>query len=96
MGYAGQPADNSICLGTPDGFLQAQMMASAIDEGLSGHRSLSEALATYHHWRDTQAKEGYEATCALGSYDWSLADVADIVARAHAARLRELGSLLSA
>ena len=96
VGDAGRPGDSSICLGTPDGFVQAQMMASAIDEGLSGHRSLSEALATYHHWRDTQAEEAYEAACTLGSYDWSLVDVADIVARAHAARLRELRRLVSA
>ena len=95
VGDAGQPADTSISFGIPDVFAQAQMMADAIDEGLSGHRSLSEALATYHHWRDTQAEEAYEATRALGSYDWSLVDVADIVVRVHAARLRELGSLVS-
>ena len=95
VGDAAQPGDTSICLGASDVFVQAQMMANAIDEGLSGHRTLDDALSDYHRWRDASAREVYETSCALASYEWSLADVGEIVDRAQAARLRQLEGLVT-
>ncbi len=90
VGAAGNPCDTTLSPGTSDAFTTANMLAEAIDDGLSGRLPLAEALSGYHHWRDAQATEGYEAACALASYDWELPQAAAIVARAHAVQLSEV------
>ena len=90
VGDAGHPHDTSVGLGTPDVCTEAHMLASAIDEGLSGRRSLSEALASYHRARDAHVRDAHEVVCALGSYRWTVDEVPGLVARAQAVRLQEL------
>ena len=95
VGEAAHPHDTSLCLGASDVCTEAHMLASAIDDGLSGRRPLSQALAAYHQDRDAHATEAHEVVCALTSYRWSLDAVAELVARAQAVRLSELGRVVT-
>ncbi len=96
VGDAGHPRDSSLCLGTPDVVTEAWALAGAIDEGLSGRRPFGAALAAYHQARDAHVLEAHEALCALASYQWTLDDVAALVARAQAARMSEVGRVVAA
>ncbi len=95
VGDAAHPRDSSLCLGTSDVCAEAQTLAGVLDEGLSGRRPLSEALAAYHHARDADARDTREVPRALGSYHWTLDEVAHVVALAQALRLRELERAVS-
>ncbi len=46
-----------------DAFRDAELLATAIDEGLSGRRGLEEALADYQRRRDERALPEYERNC---------------------------------
>ena len=96
VGEAAHPRDTSLCVGASDVCTEANILASAIDDGLSGRRPLSQALAAYHHDRDAHAMEAHEIVGALTSYEWSLDTVAELVARAQAVRLSELRRVVTA
>ncbi len=95
VGDAGHPRDGTLCLGTSDLCIETEMLAGALDEALSGRRPLGESLVAYHQWRDTRARESHQGICSLASCDWTLDEVAEIVARARALRERELVQLVS-
>lgn len=95
VGDAGHPRDGTLCLGTSDVCIEAETLAGAVDEALSGRRPFGEALAAYHQWRDTRAPVSHQSICALASRGWTLDEVAEIVARAGALRESELAQLVS-
>ena len=90
VGDAGLHKDPLAGCGISDALLQAQLLASAVDEGLSGRRPLAEALAAYHRRRDDAASELYDLAFALGGYAWGPGGAAALVARLHAAHARQL------
>jgi flavin-dependent dehydrogenase len=63
VGDAGYHKDPISAQGITDSFRDAELVAAAIDDGLSGRRPLEEALADYERRRNEAAMPGYEFTC---------------------------------
>jgi flavin-dependent dehydrogenase len=85
VGDAGYVKDPGPGRGMSDAFRQADRLASAIDDGLSGRGCLDGALHAYGAWRDQTFAGVYETTAALARYDWTLDNVGERIARHHAA-----------
>lgn len=62
VGDAGYHKDPILAHGISDAFRDAELLAAAIDGGLSGQQSLEEALATYEQQRNEAAMPFYELT----------------------------------
>jgi flavin-dependent dehydrogenase len=67
VGDAGYQKDPCTAEGISDAFLSADLLAQAIDDGMSGRKSLSEALAAYEEQRNQRALPLYEFTCRLAT-----------------------------
>jgi flavin-dependent dehydrogenase len=67
VGDAGYHKDPYMAQGITDAFRDAELLAEAIDAGLSECRSLGEALADYERQRNAAAMPGYELNCQLAS-----------------------------
>lgn len=62
VGDAGYHKDPILALGIADAFRDAELLADAVDAGLSGRRPLASALAAYERRRNETAASGFEAT----------------------------------
>ncbi len=62
VGDAGYHKDPILALGITDAFRDAELLSDAIDSGLSGRRSLDDALAGYGQTRDQLAMPGFETS----------------------------------
>lgn len=62
VGDAGYHKDPITALGMSDAFRDAELLAGAVDAGLSGARPLEEALANYERRRNEATAETYETT----------------------------------
>jgi flavin-dependent dehydrogenase len=62
VGDAGYHKDPILGQGITDAFRDADLLAAAVDAGLSGQQPLDEALAAYQQQRDEMAMPGYENT----------------------------------
>jgi 2-polyprenyl-6-methoxyphenol hydroxylase-like FAD-dependent oxidoreductase len=69
VGDAGYKKDPCTAAGITDAFRDAESLVQAIDEGLSGRRSLAEALADHQRRRDEIALPIYEFTCEQAKYE---------------------------
>jgi 2-polyprenyl-6-methoxyphenol hydroxylase-like FAD-dependent oxidoreductase len=69
VGDAGYHKDPRCGQGITDAFRDAELVAEAIDAGLSGRRSLEEALADYERRRNGAVLPMYELTCQLASLE---------------------------
>jgi flavin-dependent dehydrogenase len=67
VGDAGYHKDPITGQGITDAFLDAELLAEAIDEGFSGRRPLEETLAGYEEKRNQDRMPMYELTCQLAS-----------------------------
>jgi flavin-dependent dehydrogenase len=63
-GDAGHHKDPCSGMGMSDAFLAADLLAGAIDEGLTGRQPMEAALAGYQHRRDQLTANGFELTLA--------------------------------
>jgi flavin-dependent dehydrogenase len=63
VGDAGHHKDPFGGFGISDAFRDAGFLAEALDDGLSGRRSLGAALAEYERRRDEAAMPAYEFNC---------------------------------
>jgi 2-polyprenyl-6-methoxyphenol hydroxylase-like FAD-dependent oxidoreductase len=68
VGDAGYLKDPSTAQGISDAFDQAEQLAHAIDDGLTGRRPMGDALAGYAARRDEDVLPMYEFTCALAPF----------------------------
>ncbi len=59
VGDAGFHQDPYLTLGLADAFRDAELLAGAIDEGLSGRRPIEEAMAGYEQARNQSARTDY-------------------------------------
>jgi flavin-dependent dehydrogenase len=66
-GDAGYHKDPCTAQGITDAFKTAEMLADAVDDGLSGRRSLREALADYERRRDEAALPMFEWTLRVAA-----------------------------
>jgi len=69
VGDAGYHKDPITAQGITDAFHGAELLVDAIDEGLSGRRSLEEALADYQRRRDEALRPMYDFTCQLAALE---------------------------
>ncbi len=69
VGDAGYHKDSILGLGISDAFRDAEFLAEAIHAGLSGQRSLEEALADYERQRNEAAKPLYELTSQFAALE---------------------------
>ncbi|MGQ4599375.1 FAD-dependent monooxygenase [Nocardia sp. R6R-6] len=65
VGDAGYHKDPFTGWGITDAFKYGQLLADLVDEGLSGARSMDEALAEYQRERDAQSASAYEMALDL-------------------------------
>lgn len=68
VGDAGYTKDPCTAAGITDAFRDAELLASAIDDGLSGRRPLDAALAEYERQRNMIARPFYEFICGLATF----------------------------
>ena len=68
VGDAGLLLDPITGQGISDAFRDAELLADAVDAGLSGRRRLEEALAGYQRQRDQALREIFEITCRLAGF----------------------------
>jgi 2-polyprenyl-6-methoxyphenol hydroxylase-like FAD-dependent oxidoreductase len=67
VGDAGYVKDPVTAQGITNGFSHAELLAEALDEGLSGRRVLTEALSDYERRRNAEVLPMFEHTCRLAS-----------------------------
>lgn len=79
VGDAGLHIDPVTGQGITNAFRDAELLAEAIDAGLSGRAAVDEAMAGYQQQRDTAAKLMYEVTDQLSLLDPSPGLVAMMV-----------------
>jgi 2-polyprenyl-6-methoxyphenol hydroxylase-like FAD-dependent oxidoreductase len=65
VGDAGYHKDPITAEGITDAFRDAELLADAMDDGLSGRRPLEDALADYERVRDEDVRPVYELTYEL-------------------------------
>jgi 2-polyprenyl-6-methoxyphenol hydroxylase-like FAD-dependent oxidoreductase len=65
VGDAGYVKDPATAQGITNSFSHAEMLAEALDEGLSGRREMTDALANYERRRNAEVMEMFEHTCQL-------------------------------
>ena len=67
VGDAGYHKDPNLALGISDAFRDAERLASAVDAGLSGGRSLDDALSEYERERDETSAAPFELNFQLAT-----------------------------
>ncbi len=67
MGDAGYHKDPITARGITDAFRDAELLANAIDAGLSGRSSIDVELAAYEQRRNEEVLPMYEFTCQLAA-----------------------------
>jgi flavin-dependent dehydrogenase len=67
VGDAGYHKDPATAQGISDSFRDAELVTEAIDEGFSGRRPLTDALAEYERQRNAEVLPMYEFTCQLAN-----------------------------
>lgn len=69
VGDAGHFKDPVLAHGISDAFHDAELLAEAIDSGLTGRRPLQEALADYEQRRNKTALPLYELNCQMATLE---------------------------
>jgi flavin-dependent dehydrogenase len=69
IGDAGYHKDAVTAQGITDGFRDAELVSSALDDAFTGRRPLQEALASYERTRDESTRPMFDFTCQLASND---------------------------
>jgi 2-polyprenyl-6-methoxyphenol hydroxylase-like FAD-dependent oxidoreductase len=69
VGDAAYNKDPITAQGISDAFIDAEMLATALDEGWSGRRPLDEGLTENQASRDRRAKPMYDFTCQLATLE---------------------------
>jgi 2-polyprenyl-6-methoxyphenol hydroxylase-like FAD-dependent oxidoreductase len=69
VGDAGYDKDPITAQGISDAFIDAEGLATALDDGWSGRRPLDDALVAHQARRDQRAKPMYDFTCQLATLE---------------------------
>jgi 2-polyprenyl-6-methoxyphenol hydroxylase-like FAD-dependent oxidoreductase len=80
VGDAGYHKDPILALGIADAFRDAELLAGAIDAGLSGGQSLELALARYERRRNEVTAPGFESTVQFARLEAPPADMQQLFA----------------
>jgi flavin-dependent dehydrogenase len=87
VGDAGYHKDPVTAQGISDAFRDAELLALAIDDGMSGRRPLDDALADYEQRRNTAALSMYVETCERAAFQPFPSEVFEQRAAMRAAQL---------
>jgi 2-polyprenyl-6-methoxyphenol hydroxylase-like FAD-dependent oxidoreductase len=68
VGDAGYHKDPALALGISDAFRDAELLAGAIDDGLSGSAPMVEALAAYESQRNAEVRDDYRQNLHLARF----------------------------
>jgi flavin-dependent dehydrogenase len=68
VGDAGYHKDPITARGISDAFHDANLLSTAVDEGLSGAMPMGDALVGYEQARNRSAQQTYEEACAAASF----------------------------
>jgi 2-polyprenyl-6-methoxyphenol hydroxylase-like FAD-dependent oxidoreductase len=69
VGDAAYDKDPITAQGISDAFIDAEALATTLDDGWSGRRPLGEALAAHQALRDQRARPMYDFTCQLATLE---------------------------
>jgi flavin-dependent dehydrogenase len=69
IGDAGYHKDAVTAQGITDAFRDAELIASALDDAFTGHRTQDDALAGYERTRDGSTRAMFDLTCQLAAND---------------------------
>lgn len=69
VGDAGYSKDPITAFGISDSFRDAELLANALDAGLSGSQPIDDALANYEKKRNEKAKPQYQLTLRAAEYN---------------------------
>ena len=69
VGDAGCHKDPILAQGMKDAFLSAELLANAVDIGLSGRKPLNEALAEYERLRNEAIMPQYKRACEHATFE---------------------------
>jgi 2-polyprenyl-6-methoxyphenol hydroxylase-like FAD-dependent oxidoreductase len=69
VGDAGYHKDPCTAMGISDAFRDAERLAAALDDALTGRQPFEHAMAAYQHGRDEKAMPMLEFTCQLASFE---------------------------
>jgi 2-polyprenyl-6-methoxyphenol hydroxylase-like FAD-dependent oxidoreductase len=83
VGDAGYLKDPCTAQGISDAFRDAELLAGALSDALSGRRPWNEALAAYHHIRDETILPMFELTCGLATLEPPPPETAQLLAAVH-------------
>jgi flavin-dependent dehydrogenase len=78
VGDAGYHKDPATGQGMTDAFRDAELLADAIDQGFSGRRPLTEALADYEQQRNAAAFSIYELVCQIATLESPASEVTQL------------------
>jgi flavin-dependent dehydrogenase len=79
VGDAGYHKDPITGWGISDAFIDAELLADALDAGFSGRRALDAALADYEQQRNERALPYFELTCQLAALEPPAPDLAALL-----------------
>jgi flavin-dependent dehydrogenase len=83
VGDAGYIKDPITAQGINDAFRDAERCALALDEGLTGGRSLDDAMGDYRRDRDARVLPMYEFTCQLATLEPPPSDMQQLFSAIH-------------
>ena len=86
VGDAGYTIDPSTAQGITDAFKDAERLAAALDQALSGRLAYDEALADFHRRRDEEVRPMYELTFGMASLEPPPPEVRRIIGAAAASQ----------
>ncbi|HEX5769937.1 MAG TPA: NAD(P)/FAD-dependent oxidoreductase [Nocardioidaceae bacterium] len=93
VGDAGYFKDPITAHGMTDALRDAELLANAVVEAVSGARPEPQALAAYQRQRDALSTRLFAATEAITAYDWDMADIRRLLREVSSAMTDEVEAL---
>jgi 2-polyprenyl-6-methoxyphenol hydroxylase-like FAD-dependent oxidoreductase len=93
VGDAGYFKDPITAHGMTDALRDAELLANAVVEAVSGARPEPQALAAYQQQRDALSTRLFAATEAITAYDWDMADIRRLLREVSSAMTDEVEAL---
>lgn len=93
VGDAGYFKDPITAHGMTDALRDAELLANAVVEAVSGARPEPHALAAYQRQRDALSTRLFAATEAITAYDWDMADIRRLLREVSSAMTDEVEAL---
>lgn len=89
VGDAGYFKDPATAHGIADALRDAELLARAADDGLTGRRPMAQAMGDYEAVRDDLSLALFDTTDRIAAVDWTIDDLADLHLDLSAAMKRE-------